>query len=166
MIRENRETTKIRVVFNASAHLLNEPSLNDCLYAGPCLLPKIYDILLRFRLRRIGLIADVQQAFLNIEVAEERRDLMCLMCTDDIFDENSRIKILRFTRVMFGLTCGPSLLNGTIAFHLQKYLTGDGDYDVLLKLLRDLYVDDCTVSVNDDVEGANFYKKAKGYFNQ
>ena len=76
VIREDKETTKIRVVYDASARLSNEPSLNECLYSGPCLLPKIFDILLRFRLRSIGLISDVQQAFLNIEVAEEHRDLL------------------------------------------------------------------------------------------
>ena len=37
--RQNRDTTKVRIVFDASAHVYNEPSLNDVLYSGPCMLP-------------------------------------------------------------------------------------------------------------------------------
>ena len=50
VVRGDKETTKVRVVFDASAKNKNEPSLNDCLYAGPCLLRQLYDILVRFRL--------------------------------------------------------------------------------------------------------------------
>ena len=74
--------------------------------------------------------------------------------------------ILRFTRVLFGLTCSPFLLNGTVAFHLQKHVDAGGDLSVLSKLLRDLYVDDNTTSVDNEEEGANFYEKAKYYFAQ
>ena len=49
VIRSDRETTKIRAVFDASCSN-SGPSLNDCLRSGPNLLGKIFDILLRFRL--------------------------------------------------------------------------------------------------------------------
>ena len=42
VIKSNRETTKTRIVFDASAKSdKNEPSLNDILYSGPCLLTLI-----------------------------------------------------------------------------------------------------------------------------
>ena len=62
VIKEQRETTKIRVVFDASCGI-NGPSLNECLYSGPNMLGKIFDILLRFRLNRIAFTADIKQAF-------------------------------------------------------------------------------------------------------
>ena len=34
--RQNRDITKIRTVFDASAYFDNEPSLNDVLCSGPC----------------------------------------------------------------------------------------------------------------------------------
>ena len=41
VIKENRSTTKICVVFDASVKVKDNPSLNDILYKGPCLLPKL-----------------------------------------------------------------------------------------------------------------------------
>jgi len=51
------------VVFDASAKTPEGPSLNDCMHAGPSLLPNLMDILLRFRLQRVGLISDIEKAF-------------------------------------------------------------------------------------------------------
>ena len=56
--------------------MYDEPSLNDLLYSGPCMLPFLYDILLRFRISKVGLIADIKQAFLNIGIADEHRDFL------------------------------------------------------------------------------------------
>ena len=49
VLREDKETTKIRAVFDGSC-ASDRPSLNDCLYSGPNLLSKIFDILLGFNL--------------------------------------------------------------------------------------------------------------------
>ena len=49
--RADKETTKLRIVYDASS---NSPSLNDCLEKGPCLLPLIFDILVRFRAYRVA----------------------------------------------------------------------------------------------------------------
>ena len=75
VIREDKQTTKVRAVFDASCSR-NKPSLNDCLYAGPNLLPKIFGILLRFRLNYIVILADIKQAFLNVEIAPEHKDYL------------------------------------------------------------------------------------------
>ena len=63
VVEKNRETTKITIVFDGSAHSSNEPSVNDVLCSGPCLLLLIFDILVRFRTVKIGIVADVKQAF-------------------------------------------------------------------------------------------------------
>ena len=166
VVREDKETTKVRIVFDASAKLRNEPSLNDCLYSGPCLLPAIYDILLRFRLGKIGLVSDIQQAFLNIEVAEEHRDLLRFLWFKNIDSDDPKIVVLRFARVVFGLTSSPFLLNGTIASHLSKIVNKNIDVELLEKVLRDLYVDDSTTSLNEVSEGMEFYLKSKRYLSE
>ena len=48
--KEKHGKTKWRIVFDASSHEANAPSLNDVLEMGPNLLPEIVAILLRFRL--------------------------------------------------------------------------------------------------------------------
>ena len=46
IICRDKSTTRLRVVYDASA-TCNGISLNQCLHAGPSLLPKIIDIMLR-----------------------------------------------------------------------------------------------------------------------
>jgi len=52
-------TTPIRPVFHASYKDLRTPSLNECLEKGPNLLELIPSILLKFRMKKIGLIGDI-----------------------------------------------------------------------------------------------------------
>ena len=59
-IRDDEQTTKIRAVFDASCKV-SGPCLNECLYSGTNLIVKIFDIFLRFRLTKIGVLADIKQ---------------------------------------------------------------------------------------------------------
>ena len=88
-------------MFDACSKVRDELSLNDCLYSGPCLLPAIYDILLRFHLGKIGLVSDIKLAFLNIAMAEEHRDLLRFLWYENVDAGYPKVIILRFTRVVF-----------------------------------------------------------------
>ena len=122
VIKSGRETTKTRIVFDASAKSdKNEPSLNDILYSGPSLLPLIEDILLLIRLGRIAVVANIQQAFFQILVNECHRYYLRFLWYNNIFDENS-LNVYRFGRVLFGLTCSPFLLNDTVKVHVKKHV--------------------------------------------
>ena len=160
VVKENRETTKVRIVFDGSAHSTNEPSINDVLYSGPCLLPLIFDILIRFRTGKIGIVADVKQAFHQIEIVKEHRDFLRFLWFEDILYNQETIT-LRFKRVIFGLTCSPFLLNGTIKEHLQKYLPLHDYREVVLQLLENLYVDDSSNSFNSTEQCLKFHEKSK-----
>ena len=72
--RENRETTKTRIVFDATAKIGSEPLLNEVLYSGPCLLPHLFDILLRLRIGKVAVVSGIEQAFLQIEINEQHTD--------------------------------------------------------------------------------------------
>ena len=54
--KDSSTTTKIRVVFDASAKSSSSVSLNDTLLVGPTVHPSLVDVLLRFRLHRIALL--------------------------------------------------------------------------------------------------------------
>ena len=59
----------------------------------------------------------------------------------DINEMPRKITSLRFTRVVFGLTSSPFLLNGTIKSHVSKYLVPHFT-DIGKKLILNLYSDD------------------------
>ena len=104
VLRSRALTTKLRVVFDASAKVKPScPSLNDCVNTGPPLTAGIADILMRFRAHKVGVVADIQKAVLNREVNEQQRDLMRFLWVDDIDSEDPNIVIYRFTRVIFGM---------------------------------------------------------------
>ena len=50
VIKEDRSTKKLRIVFNASAKYKGTSSLNEVLYKGPCLNVDLYSLLLTFRI--------------------------------------------------------------------------------------------------------------------
>ena len=50
-------------------------SLNECLYPGPTMLKDLIGILLRFRLNRIAIVADIEKAFLQIGLSEDAKDV-------------------------------------------------------------------------------------------
>ena len=76
VIRRDKATTKLRVVYDASARSYGA-ALNDCLYTGPPLAENIFDILLRFRASRIALTGDVEKALLMVDIAEEDSCCKC-----------------------------------------------------------------------------------------
>ena len=163
VIKPERTTTKMRIVFDASAKTKDNISLNDCLYSGPCLLPLIFDILLRFRTGEVVLVADIKKAFLNIEIDERDRDYLRFLWFDDIFKTDPKIVVYRILRVIFGLTCSPFLLGGTIKCHLWKYVLANIDVDIILNFLKNLYVDDVNSTFDSCESGFNFYLKMKRY---
>ena len=119
IIKNKKETSKIRIVFDGSSYLKNELSINEFLGPGPSRLPLLCDVLLRFLLESIGIIADIRQAFLQNSVDPSHRDYLRFVWLN--FDSNNPdFYIYRFTRVLFGLTCSPFLLNGTLKHHFQS----------------------------------------------
>ncbi|XP_068720408.1 uncharacterized protein [Montipora capricornis] len=103
VIRVDKETTKLRVVYDASAKAQSTtPSLNDCLYAGPPLSFLIYDILLRFRVHKVAISGDTEKAFLNISVDLRDRDYLRFLWVNDAGSKHPKLQVYRFARVAFG----------------------------------------------------------------
>jgi hypothetical protein len=61
--KQRRGRTKWRIVFDASSHESNAPSLNDAPEMGPNFLPEIFGVLLQFRLHHSAIVGDIAQAF-------------------------------------------------------------------------------------------------------
>ena len=126
VVREEAETTKVRVVYDASCKDKQfGTSLNDCLHVGPSLSPLIFDILLRFRESRVALAGDIEKAFLNIEINQEDRDCLRFLWLDGINKTEPKICIMRSRRVVFGVNLSPFLLNAVLRHRIGKYQSFD-----------------------------------------
>ena len=79
VVRSDKQTTKLRIVFDASAKR-DGPSLNDCVHAGPPPTPLLMDIMMRFRCHQIVLVGDLRKAFSMVGVNETDRDVLCFLC--------------------------------------------------------------------------------------
>ena len=72
VVKPDRETTKVRVVFDCSASNPGESSFN--LVTGLSLTPSPYSVLLKFRSYDIAFCSDIEKAFLQISIDPDYRD--------------------------------------------------------------------------------------------
>lgn len=163
VIRKDKQTTKLRIVFDASARDKGL-SLNDCLYSGPKFDQSILDILIRFRTYRIALAADVEKAFLMVSVREEDRNTLRFLWVDDTEKSAPAIQEMCFTRVVFGVSSSPFLYNATISHHLNKY--ADRHPDLIATLLNSIYVDDVTCGANTEEAAYQLYAVSTRVFSE
>ena len=140
VIRQDKMTTKVRVVYDASAKDCMGTSLNSCLYTGPCLLKTVAEIMTRFRLFPFALTSDIEKAFLMISIWPPDRDVLRFLWMDDVNSSSPQIITYRFTRVVFGVSCSPFLLNATLRRHIESY--SENYPEVCQRLVNSLYVDD------------------------
>ena len=96
--------------------------------------------MIRFRWFQIPLTADISKAFLQILIKPEDREYLRFLWIDDIKNDNPQVLILRFLRLVFGITSSPFGLMGTISEHVSQYKLEDPKF--VDKIERDTYMDD------------------------
>ncbi|GBL87978.1 hypothetical protein AVEN_192126-1 [Araneus ventricosus] len=144
VIRSDKITNRLRIVFDGSAHEDGHSSLNQSLYTGPNLHPNILKLLLHFRENPVAFTADVKSAFLQIELDFPDRDFTRFFWTDNL---NNEPYVLNFTRVLFVLRPSSYLLAATLKHHFKKYKE---QYPHTFDLLNSsVYVDDLIGGRND-----------------
>ena len=158
VVREQKETTKVRIVYDASAKTVG-PSLNDLLQQGPCLLPTIFKVLVRFRYHKVALISDIEKAFLNISVNENDRDYLRFLWFTDPFVDNPVPKVYRFCRVVFGVCSSPFHMNATLKHHLMEFV--EQEPRIVQEILNSMYVDDFSGGADDDERAYMLYTRIK-----
>ncbi|XP_046858717.1 uncharacterized protein LOC124452177 [Xenia sp. Carnegie-2017] len=160
VIRKDKATTKLRVVYDGSATTnLRNSSLNDCLLTGPNLIPQIFDLLVKFRQNKIELVADIEKAFLMIGIDKEDRDMFRFLWLRDARDPHSEVLKLRFCPLVFGLRPSPAILGATINHHLKTHEKQEPETVEHLK--NSLYVDDFVSGAETDETALQIYKGTK-----
>ena len=117
------------------------------------------DILLRFRASRIALTADIERAFLQIGVDERDQDVLRFLWFDDVSKPQPEVQTLKFTRVVFGVSSSPFLLNATISHHLKKYRSTHSE--LVKRISESIYVDDVISGADTEEEAFTMYRESK-----
>jgi hypothetical protein len=137
VVREDKETTRVRIVFNASSAGTNGVTLNDALLVGPTLQEDLRDILLRWRTHKIAYVADIVKMYRQIEVDEADRDYQRIVWRSDA---QKPIEDYRLISVTFGTACAPYLAIKT----LRQVALDEGQEctEAQRIILEDFYMDD------------------------
>ena len=144
VIREAAESTKLRIVYDASARAHSSaPSLNECLNPGPPLQNELWNVLVRARFHPVLFSGDLKQAFLQIRIKPQDRDVLRFHWRSSKLSE---IETFRFTRALFGMTSSPFLLGGVIKHHLE--LWEKQAPQLVAEIRKSLYIDDLITGSN------------------
>ena len=94
-----------------------------------------------------------------VGMTKEDRDVLRFLLVDDIQKSSPEIVVLRFTRVVFGVSSSPFLLNATLKYHVEKYK--DEDPEFVKRFRRSIYVDDLSSGAPESDAGYELYLKSK-----
>ena len=144
VIRESSSTTKVRVVFDASAKTSNGVSLNECLMVGPKVQDDLLDILTRFRIHPVAFSADIAKMYRQVSLHPKDRNFHRFLWRTE---ETQKVEEYRMTTVTFGVASS--------AYQAQRVLLElvndeEGKYPLAEPIVRrDMYMDDCLSGAPD-----------------
>jgi hypothetical protein len=153
-VKKESSTTPIRIVYNCSNKGLYGVSFNDCVETGAPLHNDKIHLLIQFRAHAIGIVADVEKAFHDIELHESDRDYLRWMWLLNPQDPDSPLVIYRFKVVPFGAKSSPFILNSVVMHHLSR-----NGSKVAADMQRSVFVDIV-------ITGCDSQTQAKSYFHQ
>ncbi|XP_018359703.1 PREDICTED: uncharacterized protein LOC108758956 [Trachymyrmex cornetzi] len=146
VLRPESTSTKLRVVFDASAKTDNGKSLNDTLLPGPNLQNNLLHLMLRFRTHLYTVNADIAMMFRQIMIAKEDRNLQLILWR---CQESEPVEVFNLNTVTYGTACVLYLAQHC----LQKLAEEEGESFPLARkaLQSDFYMDD-VITGSDDLE--------------
>ncbi|XP_033250890.1 uncharacterized protein LOC117189926 isoform X3 [Drosophila miranda] len=137
VLRPQSTSTKLRVVFDASSKTSSQVALNDILMVGPTIQEELYSTLLRFRLHRFALTADVKKMYRQVMVNEADRQFQLIVWRRD---PSESLRLYKLNTVTYGTGPAPFL-----AIRCLKRLSESAKLSFLRAanvIGSDFYVDD------------------------
>lgn len=148
IIRSESLTTKIRVVFDASAASDNGISLNDIQLVGPTLQDDLLSILIRFRMHIYVVAADIEKMFRQILVAPDQCSLQRILWRSNTKDT---VKVFELNTLTYGTASAPYLSTRCL---IELANQNEQQFPEIANIIRrDFYVDDLLTGT-DSVERA------------
>jgi len=137
VLKASSTTTSFRVVFDASAVTTNGKSLNDFMYIGYQVQEPLLDIILRFRLHKYVISADITKFYRQILVDERDQPYQCIVWRRS---PNEKLKFYMLKTVTYGTGAGPYLATRALLELAQN--EGDKYPRAKKAILDSFYVDD------------------------
>ena len=153
-----QEKGLLRIVFDGSARSSNSLSLNDRLESGVNHMPLLFNIIIGFMMHPVVLTADIKKAFLQVQIRKPDWNVLRLLWFDDRASESPSVIQYQYCRLLFGLTCSPSILGETMKVHVSQF---ESTYPQTVKHLRSLYCDDFLCGASTAQEAVSIYNEAK-----
>lgn len=136
VIRLDSITTKLCVVFDASAKTSLGISLSDKLVTGPDLQNDLVDILMRFRTHEFVVTANIKAMYRQIWIREEDRDLQRILWRQD---SKQPMQLYKLNTVTYGEAPAPYLAIRC----LRQLAIKDSQFPrAAAAIERDIYMDD------------------------
>ena len=155
VIRAQSTTTKLRVVFDASSKTSTLVSLNDTLMVGPTIQNDLFSTLLKFRLNRYALTADITKMYRQIQIHKDDRKYQLILWRET---PEMPIQMYELNTVTYGTAPAPFLairclkeisdifkevlpLGANVIendFYVDDLLSGADDVDTLMKIRKEV----------------------------
>ncbi|XP_039753328.1 uncharacterized protein LOC120628775 [Pararge aegeria] len=147
ILREDKLSTRLRLVVDASCRSSSGKALNHLLHSGQNLQGDLFKIILNFRLHAVAMTADCREQFLQIVMREADRRYQCFLYR---FNPQDPLVLYQFNRVCFGLTSSPFHALRTV----RQLVNDDGaKYPRANSIvLPALYMDDVAFSLPSELE--------------
>ncbi|KAJ0169299.1 hypothetical protein K1T71_015183 [Dendrolimus kikuchii] len=160
VVREEKETSKLRVVYDASCKGVNGVSLNDNLLVGPKLQQDLRHILMRWRKHPICVVADIVKMYRQVRVHNEDTRFQRVLWRDNL---NEPVGHYELQTVTFGTACAPYLAVKS----LQRLAEEEQNkFPIAAKITKqDFYVDDMMTNCETDNEAIDIYKQMNQLLN-
>ena len=159
--KESSTTTKIRAVFDASMKTMSGVSLNYILMVGPTVHPPLVDVLLRFRMHHIAIVADISKMYRAIELPPSDRDLHRFVWRAS---QNEPPNDYRMTQVTFGVSSSSFIANMSVKQNANDFAH---KYPLTTKVIDEsFYVDDCLTGANSVEEGMELQCQLQKLFSE
>ena len=152
VMRFDKDTTKIRIVFDASAKCQGT-SLNDAIHQGPKLQRDLFDVLLRFRRFPVAIVCDIAEMYLRIGISHEDQPYHRFLWRG--IDQSRVPDVYEFNRVVFGMNSSPFLAQFVLQHHAKNHRS---DFPLASETIdKSTYMDDSMDSVHSEIQGIQLY---------
>ncbi|XP_037824981.1 uncharacterized protein LOC119613110 [Lucilia sericata] len=137
VFKPSSTSTKLRVVFDASCPSSSQKSLNDLLMVGPTIQDELYKILLRFRLHRFALTADIVKMYRQVLIDSQDRKFQYILWRNS---EEEEIRTYHLNTVTYGMSAAPYLAIKSLHYLADQYMD---QFELGAKTIKSsFYVDD------------------------